>query len=1049
MSKSKAWAARLRDLVGRGGGATADPLTEKKEALDAALADAKRQTASFSAFPHADVKPLTALLTRVEQGVAANRAAMDTYDAALAALRGFEPLLKTQQKAQKQASKDHEKAFAALPDAKIDLTLAERMLAGVERDCAGIDDTVAKIRDVVEKARKAFLASDGLKCIEELQALKKLPDREACLKLSDKARARVQSADLPRAEKAVLALNALLSPARMQPYADQFRALRGRLMASISDPQVIGELRQFADHAEAELARHRGLQASAKGTLERIAKTHQIAAAAVVSDAVQVALNARLQAAQGAFAVKDFESADALALEAEAAFNAALARANPLAEQWRRRQAEWAPAVAKLTAFKDPKKNSPDVVARAVELTGGAFAKDRWIADREWLRLIETLDTMQQGAQTIDAVAALTKAFAPQVKALAQPVADAFTALRANLANVEQAMKSMGVDPQAGAAGLRSRLDAMAKTLDARCTSAVDRASLDVAGMLKQVAALSADVDAAGSKKAIEATGRKLAGEQALATFDKLHGELAKRLDDLEGSSRAAAATLRTRLDGLKAASVADPVRAEADAQVLKTDLAAAEKKVLQDVGNARETLKRECDAVGRLIDETWEKLRKTAEKKFKPVFDALRVDLDTARVIADSRSAEAGGAALQRLTALRTRLQAMAPPQGQSASPFAAVMIEKEAFDNRLDEAKSRLEKDASKAWLALQADTKALHDEMFSLAPDAAMKRFKALAEQLAQAEADALIVGAYRESVAQLRVVVKAKLELLEEDATAPVYKKKLRQRYEAARDMADQPDKLYQAKAALDSLHHALDEALLDPAKAVAGQKAVMEADEQTRLTKIEWERTLDVVQDRLLPSIEAKVARDDGDADQIAEVKRMIADAKQAAKGGDHAGGLHQLALVRTRMDQIARDPNGPVIGSRNQLPTDAALYRDAVTAMVREIEVFPALVKKRLGNVSDEVAKRLDAMLQDARNRFIPGAFDLSAQRLSSKLKDPERRAEREAALAQVRQLRTLLQEHPTIARLRANPVAPLEPAAEVVEQRLARLEANIRRCVH
>jgi hypothetical protein len=1046
MSKGKLWAAKLAELVGLGD--RVDSLLARRRVFADALSDCQRQSDSFGAFPHADTQPLNALIAAAEKKAAP--ATAEALDAAIKHLGDFKAALKKQREAQEKEAKAVEARLAKLPEAQLELAAAEKFLATLEKVCPGVELTTAKIRVIVLDARKLFAAGDGVGCVAKLKELKKLPDEAALRKASAAARAKVQSPDLDRAEAAVRALMGLVAPLPAQPYVDRFRALRARMMGEgqVSDPQVIGELRTFADAAEAELERQRGLEISATNTLKLLTGM-EAGLKAKVTDAQQISLMAQLQAARGAHAVKDFGTAVELSASTLKAFQDALKVAEPLAAKWAQRKAEWVPAGEVLKTYNDPAKYSPDVVASARALVGNLHMLAQWETEREWESLLSTLDAMVAGSKTIPAIAKKGADFAPQVTKLRVPLDEALKETKASLENIASILQAEGVDGRAGTAGLRGRLDALAAACEARCASAVDEHSLGIKGMLEQVRLLNVDIDAAGKKSSIDAIKTKVRFDAATTEFRKLRESILPALDELDGTSRAASGALRARLEALASAAAADPAKAALDAAALKKELATVQAQVAKDVDGARNDLKKECDEVGKLIESTWAKVKKDGDKQFAPAFEALRAELATARVLVDSRSAEAGGLARDRLAGMRKRLGAMVPASGSTDSPYGKVMVRKAEFEKQMADEKKQLEADAAKAWAQLQADTAKLTADMFGLAPDAVDKRLDALHKQLDLVRADATIVAGYRQAVVQLKVVVKAKLEMLEGDATAPAYVKRLRKRYEAARDQADLPDKLYQAKTALDSVHHELDEAILHPEKAVAAQKQVLAAEESTRLTKAEYESTLDVLQSRLLPKLEATVAGAGGDADQVAEIRRMIHEAKQAAKGGDHAGALRQLALVRTRMQQVERDPAGPVIGSRNQLPADAAMYREAVTTLVREMEALPGLVKKRVGAVDDAVIQRMEAMVQDARNRFIPGAFDLHANRLnSSKLKKPERRAEREAALVQVRALRTLLASHPTLKKLRTNPIAPLDPAIGVVEQRLTRLESNIRRCV-
>src|SRR5207248_2437230 len=123
-------------------------------------------------------------------------------------------------------------------------------------------------------------------------------------------------------------------------------------------------------------------------------------------------------------------------------------------------------------------------------------------------------------------------------------------------------------------------------------------------------------------------------------------------------------------------------------------------------------------------------------------------------------------------------------------------------------------------------------------------------------------------------------------------------------------------------------------------------------------RAEWERSVKLFEARRLPDAEAAVASG-GTKGLVDELKNMLKAARQTADKGDPAQALKQLKLADVRAGEIIANPQGAGIGARNDLPADAKLYKDAVSALRELLAGFPQQVAKALPALPPAVTQRL------------------------------------------------------------------------------------------
>jgi hypothetical protein len=240
------------------------------------------------------------------------------------------------------------------------------------------------------------------------------------------------------------------------------------------------------------------------------------------------------------------------------------------------------------------------------------------------------------------------------------------------------------------------------------------------------------------------------------------------------------------------------------------------------------------------------------------------------------------------------------------------------------------------------------------------------------------------------------------------------------------------------------------AVADPAAAQAREEETRAADMKKEQDKIVWASSLKAFKSVELPQAERAVAGG-GDASLVAELNRMVKSAETVAKGGDPAQANRQLEQARQRVKQIVANPFGTTIGSRNELPKDNTVFKQAVQKFNAAVLAFPDGVKKAAGGSIEKAAEdKLGQLMKTLSLSFRADAFDAAVQLLAAKETDnARRRAERESALSQVRGFQASLAKNPLLASLANNPIdaAQIQPAMSGMYYALNRLEGNLLRC--
>ena len=350
-----------------------------------------------------------------------------------------------------------------------------------------------------------------------------------------------------------------------------------------------------------------------------------------------------------------------------------------------------------------------------------------------------------------------------------------------------------------------------------------------------------------------------------------------------------------------------------------------------------------------------------------------------------------------------------------------------------------------------AYNEELKRLKKTLGSLEPSKSVGLIQELFSRIEATQAKAVEA---RETLDEFDRVRKNVEDTLKTLASKSLYRKAKDARLAELVTMAGEEDKEQPALDLLERLQQDLADDTADP-----DRLETLETEDQVKAIKAAqaqtlWESALDRFQKIDLVRAEDAVTQAHGDQDLIKEIKRMVKAAKSMAKSSDFEKAQHQLALAREQVRLAIRNPNGMTIGSRNQLPKDLKVYRDAAARLRTALEAFPdavtALGDGQMG-IDDSAEATIRELLSRLTLTFDQRAFDSLIGVLSAKSTTARaRRSAREDALALVRRYDTLLKQGPLMQKLVDNPIEAKEVPAGMsgMYYALNRLDGNVRRAV-
>lgn len=679
---------------------------------------------------------------------------------------------------------------------------------------------------------------------------------------------------------------------------------------------------------------------------------------------------------------------------------------------------------------------------------------------RDWTGLTEL------HAEVRETLAGLGKAqkdfgdFAPQRLKADQAMKLKWTEVEQALGKLQQSLTQAGADADPALQPLRASL----KTLQgewalklASASSALDLAQPDsekaVAGLLQQIAA-------AGQAKAIEATRRAQREAQGAQAFREALALLEQtELAALRGASSSQAMALATELTGLekKLDLETDP---EAPWAGRIGELAQIKKRIVQATTQAGQ----ECTTINQGLTDRITKLRQslqTAQQslkqkigggagKFEPLFTALRGELDSLELLTKTtnKSAAEGNTAL--ITALEKRVQQLLDAINVG-SDFEGVQTGIKQLRTDIDKLdKAGLKKEAEATSTKLNQQYTDLEATIYGLEPAAMTQALATLRTALATAQTELTDIQDNRRKLDLLANGCVQRIQAFARQGFAEAYRKSLEQRVSAARKKGLVAAELVAAIAELEALAVELTGIEADPTQALKHQTQLLADQHAQAKLRREWESKSTVVEKTVLPRADRAVEDAGGDTGQVDEAKRMLKMAKKAADGGNFERALQVLTQLEARVAQIERNPAGTGLGDRKALPKHVEAYSAEVMKLR---QAFDGFVKAALAKVPSEqqglVQPVLERTVQGLKARLNPGLFKLATDVLTdSKAEAGRRREAREEALARLRETVSFINTHPTMDKLKVNPIAPLQGDLRVLDAALTRLEAHIRASV-
>ena len=327
---------------------------------------------------------------------------------------------------------------------------------------------------------------------------------------------------------------------------------------------------------------------------------------------------------------------------------------------------------------------------------------------------------------------------------------------------------------------------------------------------------------------------------------------------------------------------------------------------------------------------------------KFGPFFEALQQECDQLALLGESPNGDAVAEAEQGLKDMQARIKQFSPdgaPKG--GATLDSVTGRLTASEKALKAINDTLAKNCPKTLAKLNKDLAALRTALAKQEPQASITALDAFDAACKAAEGDAAKVIEVRTEFDQLLPSVQVAAAAFTKQQAAPDYAKALTARIEDAVKQAKKPDELYAALQKLNAVDEELKDAALKPGAALAKEGQIRQKAQADAAAKAEWQRSVALFESKRLPDVEAAVSAG-GTKGLVDELKNMLKAAKQTADKGDAAQALKQLKLADARAGEIIAAPQGAGIGARNDLPADAKLYGEAVSALRDLLQRLPA-----------------------------------------------------------------------------------------------------------
>jgi hypothetical protein len=1017
-----------------------------KRAYDAVAVPARRTLGIVKATPRSTWTNLDK-----QFGEAEALAKSGDFVAAKAGMAGFDEEARRQLELADEMQQKVNGQLEHQPVFEARLAKAEALLANI-KGLPGIRESIASVEASIAAARGKASQSDYNAAIKALDAIKDGTEAD-CRKRSEAAQAGLaKNPEFTALRKEALAAAAGLADVAQPPELADARGdvamLIDRIVSGIAPEVNLRALAALAarlrQRGEALLAMKAACEKSLQMANGNIGPLKSLGGAEAAAP-----FEMRLDRLKTAAGLRRYEEVTALAAELDRETVEAARLANVAAKAWEARKAE----VARLMAACDTMALCPPAAAEAMRVKSslGALGEVASGDNRNPEAAISRLDALKASAaalqtNVVDKFAAVEgerDAADKRVDAKAKQVDAALSALEKAVATARKGEP----DPEAGKAPLRFVAELQAikdrwKALKASALIAGDLKEPEVIGALDT---LKSAIDAGALPDGVKATAAAQKQDESALAFEAQWTLVSAALKTLQTLDVAEGDLAYDRAQALRNEAPADYTAALPKLAALKNDLAqreaAAQIRLTDAAAKARE--------LGDKVLEEIDALKEVAKSElFDPMFDDMTKQHEATMLSAASKNADTVAEAEADLRQLQKRiagLRAKIGAAGPDIDNFKGV-------EDKIADIKKQLEKEELKSFVPSQLEriNETLKTTLKTLpakTPVDAMVDLRNLQAQLTGAFDAAGVAKRKRKSFDDNTKLLQAKIKQLD---AALAYTKALKPRLEALKTTSRTEGGEDPALAKLDALDKEVSAAAADPAVAQAHEVETRAADLKKEQDKIVWASSLKTFKNVELPQAERAVAGD-GDATLVAELNRLVKSAESVAKGGDHAEANRQLEQARQRVKQIVANPFGATIGSRNELPKDNAVFKQAVQKFNAAVLAFPEGVKKAAGGSLDKPAEaKLVQLMKTLSLSFRADAFDASVQLLSAKETEKKRRrAERESALSQVRSLQASLARNPLLASLSTNPIdsAQIQPAMSGMYYALNRLEGNLMRC--
>lgn len=973
------------------------------------------------------------------------------YEVAVTQLGEVAAEITRAQKTAKQLRDQELVQWAKKPEAQAQLDTQKKAYEELSL-LVGIDHILAQYKAVIERAEGFAKASNWTSLLEELAKIKKLPTAKDAQK--ENATQLLKLNELPDYRDGMTALATLRSKVIDSEFSAldaQFRAGVNRLLTATGGKgandlkaatQVLKDRVVSVAQTNAELDKL-GL------SLGELKRELLLLAAPLDMTTVQI----EVDNFEGLRRAKQLTLADATGQKLLGQLQATLPSKRAAKLRWDTEKAKASQLAEDLTALLVspcvPVKQQVPAVASLVS-TATVTALE---TDHDWTRLVAHLDQAKPRRDALqqqhDDYVAL-KAQRDQAGLEVRNAAKALTPLIDGLMGaINKAVKNQAerFDPTTGLNGrVEKAVGAWTRIED----SAADLAALSTgkAQALMELEAVRSAALEAATPKGVQSMISTKAHQKALVTFEQNWPDLQDLLTELQGIDNEIAAQLSAKARQLRSDANVDAVKALNAQSKLQQEVYAASAKV----SGQRDTEQGKVVTLGAEVLAEITRARKASNNAsgFKEAFDALTVEHGELMLLGASPHVDAIKEALAGLNVLKARATKFAPTTPGQGVSIDKVMIAQQGAAKLLADADKLLTQNSPKMLATLKQNLVLLKKATAAADPEDSMLKIAAFSKSVTDAETGAKKVIEIRTEYTALLTMVKAAYEVFKARKIAVTYAKALSARLDTVEAEGAVPEKLYAALVKLKTLETEIDDASLNLQVAMGKEGALLKQQHDDKAAKAEWERAIKVFESRQIVQARATVQSQGGDQALILELERMVGMARQSAKRGDHGEAMRQLALTIERTRQINADPYGPAIGSRNKLPKDAQVYREAVQAFKQSLDEVSAAAKVQIPNMQVAVAKRLNDMLIGVGAKFDENAFHGVIVPLAAQgIKDAQRRGYREEALTKVRAVQAMLGSNPQVQSLLKNPIAPTQVSLSYrrVESALSRLDANISRC--